>query len=269
MRRAFSVDNIFSRFFTPDQITPLRRIQAKTNFVVSGSAAVQFFERTILPNSHMDLYVEEKHMKAVALFITHSGYVFKSSPHQPGTLLAALNDRSESITVSGEGPTKYGFIDTVPMTVFTFEKELTSGAVRKVQVIVTDRNDEVMAMILSFHSTLFMNIITYDSAIALFPVSSFHRHHTLVTVSNSTVDACLEKYRTRGWQAIRVGETLREDMHQECENGISRSTIDRWCWTIPLSPVEDCVSPGILEASWEVSQRYDLDSVLHAQMWII
>ncbi|KAH8801897.1 hypothetical protein DL96DRAFT_772186 [Flagelloscypha sp. PMI_526] len=131
MRRAFSVDYVFSRFFTPDQITSLRRIQAKTNFVVSGSAAVQFFERAMFPDSDLDLYVEEQHVKMLALFITQSGYVFKHSPHQPGSLLATLKDRSDWVTVSGEGPTKYGFIDTVPMMVFTFEKELNSGAVRK------------------------------------------------------------------------------------------------------------------------------------------
>ncbi|KAH8801911.1 hypothetical protein DL96DRAFT_1634557 [Flagelloscypha sp. PMI_526] len=63
MSRAFSVDRIFSRFFAPHAIPEFRRIQGETNFFMSGSAAVQFFGCVNYPNSNLDLYINEDHMK--------------------------------------------------------------------------------------------------------------------------------------------------------------------------------------------------------------
>ncbi|KAH8801866.1 hypothetical protein DL96DRAFT_1774284 [Flagelloscypha sp. PMI_526] len=194
-RRVFSVDRILTRFFTLEEIKEFRLIQVETDFVISGSAAVQFFERISYPDSDLDLYIEEGQMERLSLFMEKSGYAFKNTPSQPDNILTALQQQDIWATISGEDLDQYGWEGESAIAVFSFEKQLPSGQVRKVQAIVS--TCEVIATVLAFHSTVVMNIITHQSAISFFPVSSFHRYHTIVTASNA-------KNARRGW----LGEQL-------------------------------------------------------------
>ncbi|KAH8801906.1 hypothetical protein DL96DRAFT_1634551 [Flagelloscypha sp. PMI_526] len=256
MHRVFSVDRILSRFFTPEEIIELRRIQAETDFVISGSAAVQFFERISYPNSDLDLYIDEQQMEKLALFMEKSGYAFKKTPSQPDNILTVLQQRDTWVTISGEEQDEYGWDGQSIMTVLSFEKQLPTGHIRKVQAIVS--TCEVIATVLAFHSTVVMNIITYQSAISFFPVSSFHRYHTIVTASNEKVEACLDKYRARGWKEIRPWPTSSIPLHQECMKGMARRTTDRWCWTIPLPPLKGCTVARNPGACWYISPLFKM-----------
>lgn len=70
-RRAFDIQKHFTRFFT-DPIT-FRCLQARTLAVVSGSNALQFLDRTVYPNSDLDLYVSSRHAAEVCDWIVKSG----------------------------------------------------------------------------------------------------------------------------------------------------------------------------------------------------
>ncbi|KAH8801895.1 hypothetical protein DL96DRAFT_1823440 [Flagelloscypha sp. PMI_526] len=251
-------------FVDDQQIVELRRIQAVTNFVVSGSAAVQFFERVDYPNSDLDLYVEERHRSGLILFIEQSGYELKVVSSKSTCISAASLPQSNCKKINDEEQNAYSWDGRNAAVALSFEKKSSFGQPQKIQVIASANN--VVTNILSFHSTVVMNIITYHVAIAFFPVSSFHRHQTLVTASNSQVDVYLEKYSTRGWQVIRPVPGSNNNLHQECKKGVSRWTNDRWCWTVPLSPVDECESPIALETAWVVAQRFDSEDVAFAEM---
>ncbi|KAH8801880.1 hypothetical protein DL96DRAFT_1475902 [Flagelloscypha sp. PMI_526] len=197
MHRVLTVDRIFSPFFTSQQIVELRRIQAVTNFVVSGSAAVQFFERVGYPNSDLDLYVEERHRSGLTLFIEQSGYEFKNIPSKSTCISTISLPQSNCKKINDEEQNVNSWDGRNAAVALSFEKKSSFSQPRKIQVIASANN--VVTNILSFHSSswvilplfvsltisnlaVIMNIITYHAAIAFFPVSSFHRHQTLVSI---------------------------------------------------------------------------------------
>jgi hypothetical protein len=55
LARAFNIDRHLSRFF--DNPKAFRKLQAETATAISGSSALQFFQRTFYPESDLDLYV--------------------------------------------------------------------------------------------------------------------------------------------------------------------------------------------------------------------
>jgi hypothetical protein len=53
--RAFNIEKRLSRYF--DDPKSFRKLQAETLTVISGSTALQFFQRNFYPESDLDLYV--------------------------------------------------------------------------------------------------------------------------------------------------------------------------------------------------------------------
>ena len=71
--RAFNVNRHLSRYFT-DPIA-FRSLQARTNTLISGSNALQFFDRTFYPEADLDLYTHPGHSFEVAQFLVEAqGY---------------------------------------------------------------------------------------------------------------------------------------------------------------------------------------------------
>ncbi|KAH8801875.1 hypothetical protein DL96DRAFT_1774291 [Flagelloscypha sp. PMI_526] len=251
--RRFRVDHVFSPFFTPEQTVALRKTQAKSSVLVSGSAAVQFFECVKYPHSDLDLYADIDAMQALALFIESAGYVFKNAEFQQPSLKSSLTslinmDRPVN-TISYDNP---GILD-----VFAFEKVLSpDGDVLQIQMIVS--RGPVMAAIFDFYSTAIMNIITYQNAIALFPVTSFHRYETLVSaLETEKVRRGLEKYASRGWKIVRPTGHSELYRHAKLQHDVYRRIGDRRCWTVSLSPVEGVPNKAFdifCLNSWKVSQ---------------
>ncbi|KAH8801874.1 hypothetical protein DL96DRAFT_1475866 [Flagelloscypha sp. PMI_526] len=268
--RHFTTDRVFSPFFTPEQTIDLRKIQAKFSVVVSGSAAVQFFDRVKYRHSDLDLYVDLEAMRPLASFIESAGYVFKNNVSQNPSLktaLAVLSDRNPPGYFGGHP----AYNNPGIREVFSFEEELSPGGeTRHVQMIVS--KGPVMAAIFEFHSTVVMNIITYQNAISIFPVTSFHRYETLIAApENEKIrrEAGLEKYASRGWKVIRLARSGVSRRHAELQNGVSRRVGDRQCWTIPLPPVDgfpkSTLDPLCLN-TWSTSQARTQERDLVAKM---
>ncbi|KAH8801930.1 hypothetical protein DL96DRAFT_1823463 [Flagelloscypha sp. PMI_526] len=252
MRRVFTVERIFSPFFTPEQIILLRQIQFDTSFLVSGCAAVQFFERTKYPGSDLNLYIAgEKSTNSLFRFIEGCGYVFKNSSSQPPSLKEALAAKNDWIPLS-DTYREYESDYDPPwfMATFFFEQQHPSGPPIVVQVtyvfflhcIVPIR---VCLCLFWLHVSVSMNIITPMNAISLFPVSSFHLYETLVTtpsMDESEREAGLKKYSVRGWTTLRYKKVWYLD---DCESpeeldAYVRHIGDEYCWTIPLPSIHGC-----------------------------
>ncbi|KAH8801842.1 hypothetical protein DL96DRAFT_1774268 [Flagelloscypha sp. PMI_526] len=242
MYRMFTVDRIFSPFFTPEQTILLRQIQFDTSFLVSESAAVQFFERTNYPGSDLNLYIEEEvDTNSLFQFLEGCGYTFKNSSSQPPSLNEALAAKNDWIPLS-DTYREYESDYDPPwfMATFFFEQQHPSGPPIVVQVTVS--TGPALAPIFDMHSTVSMNIITPMNAISLFPVSSFHLYETLVTTPNmdeSEREAGLKKYSVRGWTTLRYKKVWYLD---DCESpeeldAYIRHIGDEYCWTIPLPPI--------------------------------
>jgi len=76
IRRKHKLETVLGKYFTTDQILDFRHLQAMTGMIISGSTALQFFERVLYPESDLDLYVEHRYMQPIALWLASIGYIY-------------------------------------------------------------------------------------------------------------------------------------------------------------------------------------------------
>lgn len=142
MTTAFSIDERLSRFF-PD-VRSFRCMQALTSTIISGSFALQFFDRSFYPGSDLDLYVHLHHRRTVGRWILKAGYTFTPFSDQDENFERAILRRNPPRTMRYSMP---GVAD-----ILTFHRENRDDSkVLKVQVIVARRTP--MEVILGFHSS--------------------------------------------------------------------------------------------------------------------
>ncbi len=144
MRSAFNIHRILQRYF--DDPTSFRSLQAQTGTLVSGSTALQFFDRSFYPESDLDIYVHMPWRLRVAQWLLDRGYSFVPSPRQNEDFATAVNDQRVL-----NNRARY-FMRGVA-GVFTFVKSVPGKLeeVLKVQMIVAARAP--MEIILNFHSS--------------------------------------------------------------------------------------------------------------------
>ncbi len=150
MRNSFNIDRSLSRFF-PDNTLQFRSLQASTGTVISGSYALQFFDRSHYPESDLDIYVPFGSQRAIGEFLLGIGYNFMPSRSQSPTFDAAIGrggayHHPRCTTYSTRARAFHAVLD-----VFTFNKPSLSRSTLKVQVIVTESNP--MEAIFNFHSS--------------------------------------------------------------------------------------------------------------------
>jgi hypothetical protein len=105
LARAFNVDRHLSRFF--EHPREFRALQARTGTLVSGSDALQFFERKRWPGADLDMYTHPCEDKAVGRWlIDHAGYTFQPNSVQPATFEDALNDPYSAPLLEGNNDTE-------------------------------------------------------------------------------------------------------------------------------------------------------------------
>jgi hypothetical protein len=80
MKRSFQLHRLLERYFTPSQILRFRELQCATGMFISGSSALQFFDRTVYPESDLDLYLEHRFSHAVAYWLLEIGYKYAPLP---------------------------------------------------------------------------------------------------------------------------------------------------------------------------------------------
>jgi len=83
MRRTYSVERILKPFFSSPEA--FRELQARTGTLVSGSSAVQFFDRSFYPDSDLDLYVDLRYLDATVAFLEEEGYTLDIGAWKEGT----------------------------------------------------------------------------------------------------------------------------------------------------------------------------------------
>lgn len=144
MTRAFKLEKILSRFFSDP--LDFRRLQARTATLISGSTALQFFDRSFWPESDLDLYVHMQFAKDVGDYLLREGYTFIPNKIQVEDFELASEE-----SMIKDSPDFYSFRGVG--CVFTFQKKTESDAL-KVQLIVAKHSS--IEVILHFHSSMLL-----------------------------------------------------------------------------------------------------------------
>jgi len=64
--------------------------------IISGSAALQFFQRVLYPESDLDLYVDHRYRQPIALWLASIGYRYVPAP--PYTLTPEHQDAADRVS---------------------------------------------------------------------------------------------------------------------------------------------------------------------------
>ncbi|KAH9899411.1 hypothetical protein C8Q73DRAFT_743368 [Cubamyces lactineus] len=237
-RVAFNIDRLLSRFFpspTPpccsichtrhehsqiyDRARAFRSLQARTGTLISGSCALQFFDRTVYPESDLDLYVHMRDRREVGRWLIQEGYTFVPNVYQSRKfeeeVVHGMSQRTDGIYRMPGVAAILTFKKSVPAPTIPaiLENEDTSDTSSqsarehcelKVQIIVAKNTP--MEVILGFHSTCVMNVISYEKAYCLFPQATLEERISLLMSScrgRSRYRAPgVAKYHKRGFSMI-------------------------------------------------------------------
>ncbi|KAF4566487.1 hypothetical protein EYR36_011914 [Pleurotus pulmonarius] len=255
---SYSLDPILEPFISLEHIPAFRRLQAESGLVISGSAALQFFTRVTYPESDLDLYVEYEHAFEVGKWLewdvgctalNHHGepqpfyqtyFRWTASdvqhcrfPLTKPCYTALPGSRENAVPDDSSHSTRGNYSFKGIRAVVSF---LSPDHSRKIQLIICRRN--VMEVILGFHSTVVMNLITASHAYSLYGEETLERQISLPVDSARSalaignLEAAKSKYVARGWTMIPTqAEALRQ---KAFEGWTARRVGDSKCWVVNL-----------------------------------
>ncbi|KAE9408496.1 hypothetical protein BT96DRAFT_1103661 [Gymnopus androsaceus JB14] len=243
-RQAYRIQHILLPYFTEEEINIFRLIQRKTDTLISGSTALQFFDLSVW-DSDLDLYVvREWFFMLLAGFLISISYEYQPRPEQKPTFQDAFQaGRSEQAQhvpvppIMGDGYSSRNIWD-----VYSFVRA-SDG--KKIQIITCVHN--TMQVILDFHSTCVMNVISYMFAYALYPFATFAEQETVAILrgrphESLSLQRALDKYAERGWTTTLTPSSANALRSESEFRDTARSAGDSACWVIPLAPVEHAIS---------------------------
>lgn len=235
--------------------------------LISGSTALQFFERTFYPESDLDLYVEHRYCKTIALWLVAIGYSYEAREGHPEQLEEALGTTPPKIVGTLDFLSSHiaDYPDSGIIQVFNFHK---SDSDCKIQLITSHHSP--LELILKYHSTAVMNLITHEKAYSLYPRGTFKERRSLAVYQEKNAEAIYkkatkiarDKYVARGWTLV---EALTRDEMADPTSAFfpgSRYVGDSKCWTIPILPKLDRPEDYIEMNSWNLQYK----SLNHAEM---
>ncbi|KAK7034577.1 hypothetical protein VNI00_012206 [Paramarasmius palmivorus] len=269
-RRALRIENILLPYFSLEDIRCFRIIQYVYGVLISGSTALSFFERQVYPRSDLDLYVNVKYCTILMDFLVSAGYHFhpyiSEFKQQPFNLQRAIEEAIERFEapdpvfgVQQNAVPRYSIAGMVD--VFTFTRD--DG--RKVEVIVCESNP--IKVILGYHSTVVMNVISYTHAISLYPRSTFRERISLrngrLREREAKAHRARMKYQGRGWHMINTVDPMTALDYNTDLHMFTRYIGDEQCWTVELPPVEDLVEaePGLGRKEFLMAQSWKLEYI--------
>ncbi|KAJ7591811.1 hypothetical protein C8J56DRAFT_931784 [Mycena floridula] len=196
-KRAYNIHRRLSRYFkSAGDIDKFRWLRAKTGLIISGSTALQFFDRTLYEESDMDLYVQDSFCREVSHFLVATGYEFVPRDYQGlgKTLDQVINGRMDKK------------IDTAEPLGDEYDDDVTHGIARVFDFHLGERKIQLITavktpfdVIFRYHSTVVLNFITHKAAYSLYPYDTFIKRRLVGLLESEKADIALEKYNQRGW----------------------------------------------------------------------
>ncbi|PPR07985.1 hypothetical protein CVT24_002697 [Panaeolus cyanescens] len=278
-------------FFTPIEASMFQILQQSNGLIISGSFALRFFSgQDFGPDSDLDIYVEDRYQSRIFDWICSIGYVCtkRTEEYQEQNDAALrLGQQFQHILLRGRDgiarPNVRGVRANQRPNIWRMGPNVrrNNGAMganrhpnnrgigpnlravinlerggRKIQLIVT--HGSPIGIILEYHSTCVMNIITHDHAYCLYPKATLLQKRSLVIyrpgLEEGHSEDALGKYRSRGWTMVK--SPPREDASSRWSPFPigERHVGDDLCWTIPLSS-SPATGDNVIEAnSWGLRQ---------------
>ncbi|KAI4248161.1 MAG: hypothetical protein LQ352_006006 [Teloschistes flavicans] len=207
----------------------------KHDILISGSFAIQFFERVTWKESDLDLYAE--------------------AGSSAEALEKHLREKEGYCVIRDTGGANYWPIEDWLET-RTFTKKRADSTESQIQIVIT-AHMPIYAILNGFYSTLVVNVISWNKAYAIYPQPSFLRHKTyLLRKMDDYNGQSLVKYDARGWRSQDVLWPEEEASHG-CMLKLRRLD-DQFTWKIPLdiTDVVPAKTPDfVLEfTSWKLSK---------------
>lgn len=161
VQRTFSLEHVLKRFFTLPEIYYFRVLQSQTQMFISGSTALQFFDRSLYPDSDLDIYVEHRSRQTIVAWLCGIGYEFKPRQFRNSNVIFSLEEEME-VTVESHctggspsapffEPKVTGYFGRGVTNVYNFFKYNPD---RKIQLITS--NHSPLEVVLNFHSSTFL-----------------------------------------------------------------------------------------------------------------
>ncbi|PPQ72160.1 hypothetical protein CVT24_002411 [Panaeolus cyanescens] len=276
-RSTYRIEDELAEFFDDVEIRAFRAMQEETGLIISGSFALRFVSRQRFdPDSDLDLYVEDVHAMQALQWLASIGYVtqrgFQNNVYSSAWPRPAMSTRTRTSNLRAA---------------FTMYRE---G--KKVQVMVTWQS--TVGVVLQFHSTCVMNIITSNKAYCLYPRATLVDKRSLVVrrpdfLEQRSADA-IHKYHQRGYSMEYIVENERDISSPRSAYCVGpRSVGDSKCWVLDIqgsetSPtslgsdqvyvegnawrlVKSASRPGRLRHSFHSLHRYDLKFSYILDQW--
>ncbi|PPQ80640.1 hypothetical protein CVT26_007112 [Gymnopilus dilepis] len=212
-------------------ILAFRRLLRRCNAVVSGSFALQFFQRRRYIGSDMDIYLRCAGVKEFCLWMKHEGYRNVDGDAS----YVRTNFPEDTLKAVAPRNSKHGPL----LGVHTFQRMVGSARghieVQRVQLIVVD-TDPIEHILFNFHSTAVMNFLSANRAVAIFPMNTFVQRVSFVTHAPPPASKHIiwrRKYRKRGFTII---DDSTPDTGHRAVLG-ARHVGDELCWNISFRDV--------------------------------
>ncbi|KAI0061380.1 hypothetical protein BV25DRAFT_785025 [Artomyces pyxidatus] len=246
-RRAYNINAHLARWF-PDPLA-FRLMQARTTTLISGSNAIQFFDRTFYPDDALDLFVPLNKVYEVGTWLAGVGYTFMprqgqtvgfDGVHDQKEWQKQLSDDSHSNDYWGLGAR-----NRILVHVFTFHKaNLEDVPPFKIQIMAA--RVPPIGVVLSFHSTCVMNVISYSTAYSLYPNATFESRVALISSSFDKWDTPYypyQKYVERACRMVFATGPRQFQVYEAPFDTYSRWIDDHQSWVIQL-PTDGVVPPS-------------------------
>ncbi|KDR72124.1 hypothetical protein GALMADRAFT_213556 [Galerina marginata CBS 339.88] len=214
-----------------------------TGAIVSGSIALQFFDRVQYPNSDMDIFVRTGGAEYICQWILCEGYRYGhdlSDTYYGQVVDAELKGANQKCVTNSSS------FENAVLAVHNFTKLVgrRDGSVHlmTVQVIVVDV-DPVEHVLFDFHSSAVMNFITSTEAVSIFPAATFlDRVSYICKIRAESIERCelwKSKYAKRGYRMVGA-ESFSESKSLPLG---CRYISDRHCWVLRFMGIEDKKRP--------------------------
>lgn len=231
-QRAYNLKKTMGRFMSGDEVDRFQLLQSETGTVISGSVALQYLGRYDFTASDLDIYTEHRYAEQVCDFLVGLGYHYQPRTNQHLSFTAQLT-RDEVQGAHLGGFMMPGAYSSNSMCgAYNFVKPNNDDVV--IQLITA--RIAVMDIILDFHSTVVMNVITHRNAYSLYPYETFEERRALTARKTPArrEQVAFAKYRERGWRirsSVNASEAF--DPTQEFSEG-TRRVGDEMTWVLPL-----------------------------------
>ncbi|KAF8327495.1 hypothetical protein F5887DRAFT_898771, partial [Amanita rubescens] len=235
-KSVFRISRVIMPFVdNENQVQVFVQMMKETNALISGSTALQFFDRTRYHEADLDLYFEARYIDLWKTQMVAFGY--------------SLMEKTAASASVVEGELEYRGFEEIE----SVESFKHPGSNQVVQLMATKASP--IRAILDFHSTCVMNVITYQRAYSLYPVCTFIDRETLVCgVFNKKSLEALKKYERRGWIMVHAIRTENFQCAADELKMRTRRFGDDRCWMISLEgEKKDMCSVEGHNISWHIS----------------